>query len=154
VTVREDIKIDKSLRRVKVLERKLIHDKGSVKIDEARIIVSGGRGMKTKEKFKQLEEICQLLGGVVGASRGAVDMGLKDKAHQVGQSGTTVSPKLYLAFGISGAVQHIVGMKASDIIVAVNKDPNAPIFNVAKHGVVGDAHEIVPKLIEALKKQK
>ncbi len=154
VTVREDVKIDKSLRRVKVLERKLENENSGVRLDDAKIIVSGGRGMKTKEKFRQLEEMCKLLGGVVGASRGAVDMGLKDKAHQVGQSGTTVSPKLYLAFGISGAVQHIVGMKASDVIVAVNKDPNAPIFNVAKYGVVGDAHEIAPKLIEALKKRK
>lgn len=153
VTVREDIKIDKDLRRVKVLERHLTHDKGGVKLEDARIIVSGGRGMKTKEKFRILEELSRLLGGVVGASRAAVDLGLKDKAHQVGQSGTTVSPKLYLSFGISGAVQHIVGMKASDVIIAVNKDPNAPIFGVAKYGVVGDAHEIAPKLIEALKRK-
>ncbi len=154
VVVRESAKIDKSLRRVKVLERKIDHGTGAVKIENANIIVSGGRGMKTKEKFHQLEELSRLLGGVVGASRAAVDLGFKDKAHQVGQSGTTVSPKLYLSFGISGAVQHIVGMKSSDVIVAVNKDANAPIFNVAKYGIVGDAHEIVPKLIEALKKGK
>jgi electron transfer flavoprotein alpha subunit len=81
-----------------------------------------------------------------------VDLGFKEKARQVGQSGTTVSPRLYLAFGISGAVQHIVGMRASDVIIAVNKDSNASIFNVATYGIVGDAHEILPKLIEALKK--
>ncbi len=154
VVVRETAKLDKSLRRVKVLERKMAHDSGAVRIENANIIVSGGRGMKTKEKFRQLEELSKLLGGVVGASRAAVDLGFKEKAHQVGQSGTTVSPKLYLSFGISGAVQHIVGMKASDVIISVNKDPNAPIFNVAKYGIVGDAHEIVPKLIEALKKGK
>lgn len=154
LVVREPAKLDKSLRRVKVLERKIDHGSGAVKIENANIIVSGGRGMKTKEKFRQLEEVSKLLGGVVGASRAAVDLGFKEKSHQVGQSGTTVSPKLYLSFGISGAVQHIVGMKASDVIVAVNKDPNAPIFNVAKYGIVGDVNEIVPKLIEALKKRR
>jgi electron transfer flavoprotein alpha subunit len=154
LVVRESAKLDKSLRRVKVLERKIDHGSGAVKIENANIIVSGGRGMKTKEKFRQLEELSKLLGGVVGASRAAVDLGFKEKSHLVGQSGTTVSPKLYLSFGISGAVQHIVGIKASDVIVAVNKDPNAPIFNVAKYGIVGDINEIVPKLIEALKKGK
>ncbi|PIS46647.1 MAG: electron transfer flavoprotein subunit alpha [Elusimicrobia bacterium CG08_land_8_20_14_0_20_51_18] len=154
ILIREDIKIDKNLRRVKILERKIDENQGGVKIENANIIVSGGRGMKNKEKFKIIEELAQTLGGVVGASRAAVDLGFKEKSHQVGQSGTTVSPRLYLAFGISGAVQHLVGMKTSDIIIAVNKDPNASIFSVAKYAVIGDAHEIAPKLIEALRKRK
>ncbi|MBI4655359.1 MAG: electron transfer flavoprotein subunit alpha [Elusimicrobia bacterium] len=151
VVVKEEIKIDKNLRRVKVLERKITHDKAGARIEDAKIIVSGGRGMKTRDKYKYLEELCRILGASLGASRAAVDMGFNEKSHQVGQSGTTVSPKLYLACGISGAVQHIVGMRSSDVIVSINKDPNAPIFNVSKYGIVGDVHEIIPKLTQALK---
>lgn len=154
ILFREDIKIDKNLRRIKILERKMDENAGGVKIENANIIISGGRGMKTKEKFRLVEELAEAIGGVVGASRAAVDLGFKEKSHQVGQSGTTVSPRLYMAFGISGAVQHLVGMKTSDIIIAVNKDPNASIFSVAKYAVIGDAHEIAPKLTDALKKKK
>ena len=152
LVVRESAKLDKSLRRVKVLERRISHDGGGVRIDNANIIVSGGRGMKSREKFRQLEELSKLLGGVVGASRAAVDLGFKEKAHQVGQSGTTVSPKLYLSFGISGAVQHLAGMQTADIIIAINDDPNAPIFQVATYGIVGDLFKIVPLMTEKLKK--
>lgn len=152
--VRENVAVAKSLARVKVLERHLSPPAAGQKLDEAKIVISGGRGVKTKEKFGLLEELAELLGGVVGASRAAVDMGLKPKSAQVGQSGTTVSPRLYLACGISGAVQHIVGMKSSDVIVSINKDPNATIFNVSKHGVVGDLHEILPRLIEGVRQQK
>lgn len=154
ILIREDIKIDKNLRRVKILRRKMETGGSALKIENANIIVSGGRGMKTKEKFKLIEELADILGGAVGASRAAVDLGFKEKNHQVGQSGTTVSPRLYLAFGISGAVQHLVGMKTSDVIIAVNKDPNAMIFSVAKYAVIGDAHQILPKLSQALKKRK
>ena len=136
------------------MERKKEEGKAALKIENANIIVSGGRGMKTKEKFKILEELALLLGGMVGASRAAVDMGFKEKSHQVGQSGTTVSPRLYMAFGISGAVQHIVGMRSSDIVLAINKDPNASIFSVSKYAIIGDVHQIAPKLVEALKKYK
>jgi electron transfer flavoprotein alpha subunit len=149
--IKENIKINPSLRRVKILKRIKNPSSSSFKLENAEIIVSGGRGMKTKERFEVLFELAKLLDGCVGASRAAVDSGFIDKKYQVGQSGVTVNPRLYLAFGISGAIQHIVGMKNSDRIIAINKDPNAPIFGVSHYAVVGDAYEIAKKLIERLK---
>ncbi|HOJ86034.1 MAG: FAD-binding protein [Elusimicrobiales bacterium] len=152
--VKEDIKIGKNIRRVSVVRRNKEEHTGHVKIENAEIIVSGGRGLKTKERFDVLHELAEILSASVGASRAAVDSGFIDKKHQVGQSGTTVRPRLYLAFGISGAIQHLVGMKNSDIIIAINKDPNAPIFGVSKYAVVGDGYDILKKLIEKLSERK
>jgi len=152
--VKEEIKIGKNIRRVSVVRRNKEEHTGHVKIENAEIIVSGGRGLKTKERFDVLHELAEILSASVGASRAAVDSGFIDKKHQVGQSGTTVRPRLYLAFGISGAIQHLVGMKNSDIIIAINKDPNAPIFGVSKYAVVGDGYDILKKLIEKLSERK
>jgi len=146
--IKKDAELVPSLLTIKRKEKL-----GGVNISEADVIVSGGRGLKKAEDFSILAALAELLGGVVGSSRPLVDDGWIGKEHQVGFSGNTVKPKLYVACGISGSPQHLAGMRDSDVIVAINSDPSAPIFRLADYGIVGDLYEVVPRLTNEIKRR-
>ena len=140
--------------QMKLVERREEAATGLPELTEAEIVISGGRGMKGPENYVILEEMGGVIGAAVGASRAAVDAGWRPHRFQIGQTGRTISPKLYLGFGVSGAIQHLAGMRTSKVIVAVNKDPEAPIFKIADYGIVGDLFEIVPRLTEEIRKAR
>ncbi|MFX1279699.1 MAG: FAD-binding protein [Promethearchaeota archaeon] len=151
------IKIDYKFREkdlVSKIVRVIDRQKARVNLEDAKIIVAGGRGVGSREKFKIVEELAEVLGAELGGSRVTVELNWLEQDRQIGQTGKTVSPKLYIACGISGAIQHLVGMQNSEIIIAINKDRKAPIFKIAHYCIIGDLHEIIPALIEEIKRVK
>ena len=150
--VEETVEIDDAILAVRLIERHI--EPRTVNLKGARVIVAGGGGVGSKENFRLVYELAGAIGGAVGASRAAIDSGFIGKQYQIGQTGTTVRPALYIALGISGAVQHTTGMEESAKIIAVNDDPDAPIFSVAHYGIVGDMNRIVPMMIKALKQRR
>ena len=150
--IREDYHVPAEQIRTKVLEVIEEAVKEVVDLEGAEIIVSGGRGVGGPEGFAVIKELADVLGATVGASRAAVDSGWIPYAHQVGQTGKTVAPKVYIACGISGAIQHLAGMSGSDYIIAINKDEEAPIFKVAQYGIVGNLFEVIPAMVAEIKK--
>jgi electron transfer flavoprotein alpha subunit/NAD-dependent dihydropyrimidine dehydrogenase PreA subunit len=151
IQINQDLQEKDSVTKiVKIINKQI----SKVNIEDAEIIVAGGRGIGTKDNFKLIKELADVLGAEMAGSRVTIELDWLDPERQVGQTGKTVSPKLYIACGISGAIQHVVGMENSEIIVAINKDPNAPIFHFAHYGIVGDLNQVIPALIEEIRKIK
>ena len=146
ILIKEEVQLTEADIHVEVLNV-VKEAKELVSLTDAQIICSGGRGLGNAEGFELIREFAQKVGGVVGASRAAVDSGWIEQSHQVGQTGTTVKPKIYFACGISGAIQHLAGMQTSDIIVAINKDPDAPMMQIADYAICGDLKKVIPEII-------